>query len=45
VSIADGPEAALVLICGEDVSFKKLGEVQAVFAVGEVVDSHYSIFA
>jgi len=45
VSITDGPEAALVLICGEDISFKKLSEVQAVFAIGEVVDSHVWIFA
>lgn len=45
VSITDGPEAALVLIRGEDVSFKKLGEVQAVFAIGEIIDSHSWILA
>src|SRR6185437_3894661 len=40
VSIANGPNAALVLIRRQHVALKQLRQRQPVFAVGKVVDAH-----
>ena len=43
VSVSDGPDAAGVLVRGEDVAFKELGKRKPVPAVVEVVYAHLGI--
>ena len=43
VSVADGPDTARVLVRGEDIAFKELGEGEPVPAVVEVIHAHLGI--
>lgn len=45
VAVADGPDAAWVLVGGQDIAFEELGEREPVLAVVEVIYAHLGIVA